>query len=231
MSFISEEEFERLARNALIAFDLEYFRFQELMSLIIKMKRLDWVKNYERVPNSKMPLDEAEFNPHTRILRIREDIFCAANSGDPHALMTIAHEIGHIYLGHTRTRHRSVAGVEGREIEKIAPTIKRDEFQASRFAAAFRAPYHLANYQPGMTAHDLAQKFNLTVRAADIRLEQIEKMYRRENKISRPLPPMPAAKQQYERIACSNCKNFTMLRSGPIIKCDTCGHIGVARST
>jgi Zn-dependent peptidase ImmA (M78 family) len=105
------------------------------------------------------------------------------NRNEPRARFTIAHEFGHLWLGHKKTRHRNVSG---REIEKIAPTIKQDEFQADRFAGAFLAPARLANHR--LTVAQLAQRFILSPKSAEIRKEELERLHRREHRIIRPLP-------------------------------------------
>jgi Zn-dependent peptidase ImmA (M78 family) len=137
--------------------------------------------------NAEMPDDEAAFDADRRILVIREKVFCAANNqiSDPRARWTIAHEIGHMALGHKRTRHRNVSG---RAIDRISAPIRRDEAQAHRFAAALLAPYHLVDAPLETTAEEIASRFNISRSAAEKRKPELERMYRRAHGILRPLP-------------------------------------------
>jgi Zn-dependent peptidase ImmA (M78 family) len=86
-------------------------------------------------------------------------------------------------LGHTKIRHRAAPEKE----ESVKP-IKRDDAAANRFAAALLAPYELSNFVHGMTAEQLATRFQISISAARIRLPVLERMYRRKHQISRPLP-------------------------------------------
>jgi Zn-dependent peptidase ImmA (M78 family) len=124
-------------------------------------------------------------------MRLRESTFVAANEvaapnrARPRARFTIAHELGHAVLGHKKTRHRNVSG---RAIEKIAPSIVRDEDEADRFAAAFLSPLHLAGNP--LLAHPtyLVDRFGLSLKAAELRLAELQRLYRRAHNIPRPLP-------------------------------------------
>jgi Zn-dependent peptidase ImmA (M78 family) len=117
-----------------------------MITVVIKLKHYGLIENYARVPDERMADDEAYFDPKAKILYIRESTFCAANSEDTHenikrqrARFTIAHEIGHIALGHSELRHRGkIANVHA------SGRIWHDERVAQRFAAAFLAPAHLA---------------------------------------------------------------------------------------
>lgn len=221
MPFYRDDELEAFAREARIELNIDNADFQDLMTLIVKMKQLGWIKNYERVPDHRMPNIEAEFNPRTRILRIRESVFCAANSGDKRAMMTVAHEIGHIYLGHKETRHRSIddSGV-------VSVSEKRDESQAKRFGAAFRAPAHRAS--PHITEAEIATKFGLTDQAAKIRRQQFDLIFRGTPGFSRPVPKAVTdfldTPRQYELTPCKKCGHRKVLRAGDTLRCDRCGH-------
>ena len=117
-----------------------------MLTAVFKAVHLRLIKNYVRVPDADMPDDLAAFDPDNGLLSLQESTFVAANevvSCPPErtrARFTIAHEFGHVFLGHKRTRHRNVSG---RPIERMAAPIIRDERDADRFAGAFLAPAHL----------------------------------------------------------------------------------------
>jgi Zn-dependent peptidase ImmA (M78 family) len=246
MAYLSEEQIEEATRKLRIRLGIDQQTIPDMMTVIVKLKGLGIIKDYRRVADNDMLEDLATFDPDPKVLLIRESTFCAMNRNEPRARFTIAHELGHMWLGHKRTRHRNVSG---REIEKIAPTIRRDEYQASRFAGAFLAPAHLANGH--MTANQLAQRFILSSKSAEIRKGELERLHRREHGVVRPLPEefaeflralgkkegrnLPsldiddarkrseARAKGYEEQPCSKCGKFTLVRNDTCFKCDTCG--------
>jgi Zn-dependent peptidase ImmA (M78 family) len=150
MPYLSEEQIEEAARNLRIKLGIDQQINPDMMTAVVKLKRLNRIKDYRRVPDEEMPEDLAAFDPDERVLHIRESTFVAMNGNDPRSRFTIAHEFGHMWLGHKRTRHRNISD---REIEKIAPTIRRDEYQADRFAGSFLAPAYLADHRPRSALH------------------------------------------------------------------------------
>lgn len=90
-----------------------------------------------------------------------------------------------MFLGHKKARHRNISG---RRIEKIAPSVIRDERDADRFAAAFLAPASLIENPLLTTSRELSERFDLSLQASEIRLETIQRLYRRAHGIPRPIP-------------------------------------------
>ncbi|MDQ0305258.1 ImmA/IrrE family metallo-endopeptidase [Ancylobacter polymorphus] len=152
--------------------------------MIFKLKSLGRIENYERVPDREFGLDEAVFDPYGGILKIKESVFIAANSGAPRARFTIAHEIGHIMLGHNRIRHRRL----DYDAKSATSPVLADEMQANMFAGAFLAPYHLSGITLSSSIDELSERFQISSKAAEIRLPELQRLYRIENKIPRPLP-------------------------------------------
>jgi Zn-dependent peptidase ImmA (M78 family) len=186
MPYLEDDDIEQKAWDLRRTLGVDGQTQPDMMTLIAKLKNLGLIKDYRRVPNDQMLDDEAAFDSEERILIIRESVFCAANNqiSNPRARWTIAHEIGHMALGHKRTRHRNVSG---RSIDRISAPIARDEAQANRFAA-FLAPYHLVNSPIESSAEQIASRFNISQIAAKTRKLELERMYRRAHGILRPLP-------------------------------------------
>lgn len=186
-----DEDIERIARDTRRCLGIEFVPTPDMVTAVFKAQQLGFIKNYVRIPDADMPDDLASFDPDTGLLRLQESTFVAANevvsmpAGRTRARFTIAHEFGHVFLGHRRTRHRNISG---RRIEKIAPSIARDEYDADRFAAAFLAPAHLVENPLLHSARDLAEKFGLSQTASTIRLEALQRMHRRAHGIPRPIP-------------------------------------------
>lgn len=191
MRYREPEDFEEIARATRRRIGIEYVHRPDMITVLFKLQSNDLISSYERVPDANMPEDLGAYDPETRILRLRESTFVAANEvisfhpENSRARFTIAHELGHVVLQHKQTRHRNVSG---RQIEKIAPSIIRDESDADKFAAAFLAPFYLSENPLLVHASDIANRFGLSRQAAEIRLEQLQRLYRRANKIPRPLP-------------------------------------------
>jgi Zn-dependent peptidase ImmA (M78 family) len=144
----NDEDFEAAARSLRRKLGIDDQLRPDMITVIIKLKDRGMIRNYVRVADDEMPNDEARFDPFEKLLYISESTFSAANgmfcseSARRRARYTIAHEIGHIALGHTGVRYRGDSGALG---EKNVRDIRREEFEANRFAAAFLAPAHLAN--------------------------------------------------------------------------------------
>src|SRR5262249_39776575 len=164
MPFLELEQVEAMARDLRKKLGIDDLPYLDMMTVIVKAKHHGLIQGYRRVPDHNMPEDEAAFDPHEKVLLIRESTFCAMNRGEPRAGLTIAHDLGQMALGHKRTRHRNVSG--GR-IEKIASTIKRDEAQADKFGGAFLAPAHLVDEPLTTPAQQIADRFGLSRSAAE----------------------------------------------------------------
>jgi len=188
---LEEEDLEVAADATRVKLGIQDQLRPDMMTVIVKMKHLDIIKNYRRVPDDEMPYDEATFDGIDRILLIPERTFAAMNRGEPRAVMTIAEEVGHIALGHRGVRHRTTNdGSDPRpDPEKIDPKIRREEAHARRFAAAFLAPRDLAGGAAEISADTLARKFNLSAQAAAIRKNELDRLHRRKHRIKRRLPP------------------------------------------
>lgn len=148
MTQIDDEEMERIARQVRSSLGMDDQLRPDMITVIFKLKTRGVIKNYERVPDHEMPHDEARFDADTGLLYIRESTFRAANtqySFNPmerkRARFTIAHELGHIVLGHVGTNFRGATSARGKQLGR---KIRINERDAERFAAAFLAPEHLA---------------------------------------------------------------------------------------
>ncbi|MGB6434962.1 MAG: ImmA/IrrE family metallo-endopeptidase [Bradyrhizobium sp.] len=250
---LEDEDIELIAREARRVLGIEFVPSPDMLTAVFKAVHLRLIKNYVRVPDADMPDDLAAFDPDNGLLSLQESTFVAANevvSCPPErtrARFTIAHEFGHVFLGHKRTRHRNVSG---RPIERMAAPIIRDERDADRFAGAFLAPAHLIENPLLLSARSIGDRFGLGSTASTIRLETLERMYRRAHNIPRPIPDSvyrfleDAAKRGAKVVSveaerkrrtteakargyadkpCPECGNFTLVRNGTRMKCDTCG--------
>jgi Zn-dependent peptidase ImmA (M78 family) len=117
-----------------------------------------------RVLDEQLPESEARADCLERTITIRESVYRACLQGEPRARMTLAHEVGHIALDHSGTRHRQSLHLGTRNE-------KREEGEAWHFARAFLAPTYMA--VTCKTADQLSKRFGLSVDAAEIRFGQL----------------------------------------------------------
>lgn len=185
-----EEQLEKLAERTRIRWGIHNQFCPDVITMIYKLKKEGEIKNYALVSNIELPDEEAEFDPHEKILKIRTSTFYAANDpygrpGKPRARFTIAHEVGHVLRHHKRVRHRSISD---KTIEKIVLQTRVDEIEANRFAGALLMPTHLIDLDVLRTPVMLAEKFQVSQHAAEIRFEEIQRISRRQKGIKRKLP-------------------------------------------
>ena len=147
MSQLEDEDIENAARRLRTQLGIDGQLRPDMITVIIKLKDRGLIKNYMRVPDHKMPDDEAYFDSVEGLLYLRESTFCAANAMFSYsdqerrrARFTIAHEVGHVALGHQGRRFRGDSGAAGKA---LVSKIRQQERDAERFAAAFLAPAHL----------------------------------------------------------------------------------------
>jgi Zn-dependent peptidase ImmA (M78 family) len=184
MAYIADSQIAWAALKLRLALGVNDQPIPHMATVIFKCKHLGFIKNYRRIPDLEMLEDEAAYDPERNLLLIPERTFAAINRGDPRARYTIAHELGHMWLQHPKLRHRNVSN---RQIEKLT-TFRRDEAQADRFAVAFLVPQHLVDDPLNATSEQIANQFQVSHTCARIRKVELEREYRRQHGMKRPLP-------------------------------------------
>ena len=143
------------------------------------------------------------FNPLT--LHIVERIWHDANAGKPYARFIVAHEIGHIVL------HDEFAVAFSNEKSAQLEYFQDEEsgeWQANTFADYFLVPSHIAvrlgecDLIAGLCVVD----------------DSVAKRRLHDATTQKSTLPLP-----YEGEMCGNCWNFTLLRNGSALSCDSCG--------
>jgi len=132
-----------------------------------------------------MPGIEGRYDPNTGQILLPGRTWTGAEKEVPRFNWSISHEIGHVAIRPSRARNRSASP---QAFERVVPSISRDERPAHRFAAAFVAPFHKAQFSPTTKASDLVSRFNLSDESAEIRLGELGRIYRRRLGLERPLP-------------------------------------------
>jgi Zn-dependent peptidase ImmA (M78 family) len=114
------------------------------------------------------PNIESWIDPTTKIVYVRTDVIEAARIGNGRSCFTLIEEMFHIYYGHKHVRHRKS---EYSASERAHDGINSDEKQAKMSAAAFLMPRE--EILDGASAQDVANKFGVSLSAADRRLSDL----------------------------------------------------------
>jgi len=131
----------------------------------------------EIVQDSDAPNAEAWVS--SRGLVVKESVVKSLAYGDPRARWTLAHEIGHLALGHRGRLFR--ASGPARRIPQ------REEREASIFASEFLAPTQLAE---GKSVEEIRRLFQISHAAASIRIAEL--------KSTDKVPRAPAARARVD---------------------------------
>jgi uncharacterized protein DUF955 len=136
-------------------------------------------------------------------------IWRKAKRGDSDACEILAHEIGHILL-HDHYANAFSSDVTQQKL--FAGTSKEDfaEWQAITFASHLMVPTYVAQRFPRIDI--LTAATNAPERLVAARLETVKNTKKILSAI-------------YEEDVCSRCGNLTLLRSGHLITCATCGGV------
>lgn len=121
----------------------------------------------EIVEYSKMPDKEGETIPSLNTVRIREDVYEKAISGDGRARFTILHEVGHL-LFHDNGRV-ALCRVSNNSAVKA---YENPEWQADVFAGEMLMAEHLIK---NMNVEEIAWKCGTSYAAANCQYNQIRK--------------------------------------------------------
>ncbi|WP_370880090.1 ImmA/IrrE family metallo-endopeptidase [Labrys monachus] len=134
-----------------------------------------------------------------------------AKKGEGRARYIIAHEIGHIYLHDYMPS--SFSSTNFRHFKSL-PEEQTAEWQAHTFAKYFILPDSIVlNF---IDAPSIMFRCNIDDEIAIERLQKVNRKYKR--------PPLYApTPQPHEGDSCPNCSNFTLIRTGLLVRCDVCG--------
>lgn len=130
--------------------------------------------SFEAALSSQMGGDEAVMNEETHTLTANECVLEDARADRPRARFTLAHEPGHYFLGHEGTRRRN-----GDKGVYAGPKERIEESEADLFASYFLVPTELA--MDATSAEDIALKFQVSAKAADIAFERVQAARRRQS--------------------------------------------------
>jgi len=193
-------EWWSLARSSQHSFNICNFVLNVLPNRIKGKGRLT-VEFYDQGPGDSPAY--VTFSPLT--LHVDRNVWDAANRGEPYARYIIAHEVGHLVL---HDQHAVAFSEEEAALLIYVQNEESAEWQAHVFAALFLVPDHIA-----LRLNDADLIAGLCVVTDRLAADCLSDAKNTKSVIS----------PRYEGEMCSECGNFTLVRNGTCMKCDTCG--------
>jgi uncharacterized protein DUF955 len=179
----TDEQLEEIGRNFLRRLGIEYQVRPDAMTIITKLKHIEPNFKYRRIPDKDMPDAEAEWDSGASEVGMRESVFVGMQRGDAHHRFVVFHELSHYALGHKGTRNR----ISDPQLRKMsAAQVKHEESEATRLAVILMAPEYLV--PENASAEEMASMFAMSLPAAILRKEEVDRIRRRRRGELRPLP-------------------------------------------
>lgn len=109
---------------------------------------------------------EAQCFPSKFTIEFPERTWEQIENGSTRGHFTLAHELGHLILQHDFSLHREAS-------PHVHKPFQDSEWQADQFAAEFLMPLSTINGMRLFQAEDLAEFFDVSVKAAEVRLAKL----------------------------------------------------------
>lgn len=140
-----------------------YFPIVEFAEIVLQ--KIDDEYSFEVCEKHEMIDKYAQYNPISKVMTVRQDVYTQAIEGDGRARFTIAHEVAH-YMLHSS----GLALARGNCEIKI---YQDPEWQANVFASELLMPSYLIE---NMSAVDVAIQCQTSYQAAQIALSNVKKI-------------------------------------------------------
>ena len=171
-SAISRRDIQSIIRTIRKAVGLEYdlhFPIVQFLENVLPIFCPDF--QLEILSQSEMGNKHGETYPSRKLIRIREDVYLGAVNGSGRDRLTIAHEIGHLFLH----KDASIALCQLAPNEKLR-AFEDPEWQANAFGGELLASAYLIR---GMSAAEVSEQCGVSMDAAKIQLKAADKTYSR----------------------------------------------------
>lgn len=233
----SDEEVRRHAKNAKLDYRVDRVRPVNILRVLRSRSVLTLYGRKKLF--LKVVDDEAlgkvdaktETSKDTVTITCKRSVERDAELGVGRSRMTLTHELGHavMHSGDPDYRH---AGAQGKTaLSEEAPYVSA-EHQAKVFASTFLIHDEDA---VGMTVEEISIEFGVSLKAARICFDRLQKKAERRRSVERVLRMAEEAKaalqnskpvRQYLDDLCTVCHQRTLVPNGPKVSCDTCGFKG-----
>jgi len=142
--------------------DEPYIRVERIIE---RLDTVDPTFQYQYWDNNAFPKGmEAYYDPATNSMHIPDITYNNAVNGEGRARFTLAHELGHYFLGHKAVMARQ---------DQIVPKYCQSEWQANTFASYFIAPPHIL-YKCA-NPYAVSTMFGMSKSAAKIAFDNVKK--------------------------------------------------------
>ncbi len=155
--------FVRMLKRSVGMEDMLLFPVVEFMESILPIIIPDF--QLEIVPVKEMGTKHGETYPSKSLIRIREDVYERAVAGEPRDRMTLAHEIGHLFIHDNDV----IALCRMQPGEKLLP-YEDPEWQADCFAGELLASSYLIK---GFSEYEVMEKCNVSFMAARVQISKL----------------------------------------------------------
>ena len=164
---ISRDEIRKyvrlLKKNVGLEYEL-YFPILSFVESILPILIPDF--QFEVVPEAEMGNKHGETYPSKNLIRIREDIYLRAAAGEGRDRLTVAHEVGHLFLH----EDDSIALCRLEPGDKLKP-YEDPEWQADAFGGELLASSYLIE---GMNSREVEKMCGVSAAAAKVQLKSIK---------------------------------------------------------
>jgi len=164
---ISRDEIRKyvrlLKKNVGLEYEL-YFPILSFVENILPILIPDF--QFEVVPEAEMGNKHGETYPSKNLIRIREDIYLRAAAGEGRDRLTVAHEVGHLFLH----EDDSIALCRLEPGDKLKP-YEDPEWQADAFGGELLASSYLIE---GMNSREVEKMCGVSAAAAKVQLKSIK---------------------------------------------------------
>lgn len=166
---VSRHEIRKIVRKLKSAVGLEdrlYFPILTFSENALPILIPDF--QFEVVPMSEMGSKHGETYPTKKLIRIREDIYLRAAEGKGRDRLTIAHEVGHLFMH----ADNCISLCRLTPNEKLKP-YEDPEWQANAFGGELLASSYLIK---GMKIQDISEKCGVSISAARTQIKSLHEL-------------------------------------------------------
>jgi hypothetical protein len=188
---------------------------------------VNWPIGVELRPDTLMGEANAFVSGDRRTVYMRQGLLDDAASGDPEAVFDAVHELAHIILHRAQVPLARMATRDNQH-KHLQPE-ESAEHQANVFARSFLMTDEEVALYP--TPEALSENCFTPAQQAAARIAEygrttgrkLKKAQREQSAQTKTVEIRQARLRGYEALPCEECRNFTLVRGGTCLTCDTCG--------
>lgn len=140
----------------ILGIDGSYFPIMEVVEFILPKLISDY--ELQIIDAQEMGVNHGLTFPNSNIIQLREDVYLGAVLGKPRDRLTVAHELGHLFL------HKDIPVGFARVSRETIKPYESSEWQANCFAGELLvSESHVKN---GDSVYDLMERFGVSHEAA-----------------------------------------------------------------